>query len=60
VADICHAELEDAIKTELTLSLHGLHPSGVEWCDYEISIYKGCYHNCSINIYKNYKINQQQ
>jgi|GEM_PF-895499 len=42
-----HGELEDSIKTELTPSLHGLHPSDVEWCDYEITIYKGCYHNCS-------------
>ena len=28
-------------------SLFGLSPSNVDWCDYEITIYRGCYHNCS-------------
>jgi hypothetical protein len=44
VGHMPHGELEDIIEIELTTSLHGLCSSGVEWCDYEITIYKGCYH----------------
>jgi len=32
----------DSIAREL----RGLSPSGVEWCNYGISPYRGCYHNC--------------
>jgi DNA repair photolyase len=40
-------ELEDSVKYQMGKELRGLTKSGVEWCDYEISIYRGCYHNCS-------------
>uniref|UniRef100_A0A6H1ZSH8 Radical SAM superfamily protein n=1 Tax=viral metagenome TaxID=1070528 RepID=A0A6H1ZSH8_9ZZZZ len=35
------------VAASATVSLRGLGDSKVEWCDYGISHYIGCYHNCS-------------
>jgi len=38
---------ESSTEIHIGSILQGLSPSSVEWCDYEVNIYRGCYHNYS-------------